>query len=152
MAIFSSRIEINSNFTPVKKAFHHIMSVFLALMVLLSTLSWTVDKHLCMGRVMDVSFFAGADSCGMEAMADAMPVNAEKDGCCDDESFTIKGQDDLKVSWFDLDLEHQVFLVAFTKSYFDLFVPLKELPVPNETYPPPLLVRDVQVLDQVFLI
>ncbi len=125
----------------------------MALMVLLSTVSWTVDKHMCMGRVMDVSFFLEADACGMEAFAEAMGKKAgQEDGCCDDESFTINGQDDLKHSWFDLDLEQQFFLVAFTKSYLDAFVPLEELPVPNEEYPPPLLVCDIQLLDQVFLI
>ncbi len=124
----------------------------MALMVLLSTVSWTVDKHLCMGRVMDVSFFSEAEPCTMESIADVMGTEVTKDGCCDDESFTIAGQDDLKLSWFDLDLEQQMFFVAFTESYLDLLAPLKELPVPNETYPPPLLTRDIQVLDQVFLI
>ncbi len=52
----------------------------------------------------------------------------------------------------DLDLEHQTFLVAFAQSYLDLFTPVEELPVPHEKYPPPILVKDVQVLDQVFLI
>ncbi|SNY94474.1 HYC_CC_PP family protein [Flagellimonas pacifica] len=136
----------------MKEIFRNISSIFLALMVLLSTVSWTVDKHLCMGRVMDVSFFAHADDCGMEEAMAAMGTEVGENHCCDDESFTLKGQDDLKLSWYDLELEHQAFLVAFTQSYFDLFVPVEELPVPHEKYPPPILVRDVQVLDQVFLI
>ncbi|MDC6365596.1 MULTISPECIES: HYC_CC_PP family protein [Flavobacteriaceae] len=135
----------------MKKFFHHITSVFLAALVLLSTISWTVDKHLCMGRVMDISFFTHADDCGMEEVAEAMGESLEIP-CCDDESFTIVGQDDLKLSWDDLDLKHQVFLVSFTKSYLELYLPLEELPVPNEQYPPPNLVKDIQVLDQVFLI
>ncbi|RDY59351.1 hypothetical protein DX873_08130 [Flagellimonas nanhaiensis] len=120
-------------------------------MVLFSTVSWTVDKHLCMGRVMDISFFAHAEDCGMEEAATAMGEELEIP-CCDDESFTLQGQDDLKLSWNDLDLEQQTFLVTFAQSYLDLYTPLEELPVPNEKYPPPILVRDVQVLDQVFLI
>ena len=43
-------------------------------------------------------------------------------------------------------------LVAFAQSYIELFVPLDQLPVPNEKYPPPILVKDIHVLDQVFLI
>ena len=104
-----------------------------------------------MGRVMDVSFFAHAEDCGMEEAAEAMGETFEIP-CCDDESFTLQGQDDLKLSWNDLDLEQQTFLVTFAQSYLDLYTPLQELPVPNEKYPPPILVRDVQVLDQTFLI
>ncbi|MEX0315123.1 MAG: hypothetical protein AB3N18_13175 [Allomuricauda sp.] len=132
--------------------FRNISSIFLALMVLMSTVSWTVDKHLCMGRVMDISFFAHADDCGMEQAMVAMEMDAVDNHCCDDESFTLLGQDDLKSSWNDLELEHQVFLVSFAQSYLDLFTPIEELPVPHEKYPPPILVRDIQVLDQVFLI
>ncbi|NAY92142.1 hypothetical protein GTQ34_09440 [Muricauda sp. JGD-17] len=121
-------------------------------MLLLSTVSWTVDKHLCMGRVMDVSFFMDAEDCGMEAAMDAMSDQLTQNQCCDNESFTVTGQDDLKLTWFDLDLEHRIFLIAFSQTYLELFVPLKELPVSNEKYPPPILVKDIHVLDQVFLI
>nr|WP_321416054.1 hypothetical protein [uncultured Allomuricauda sp.] len=124
----------------------------MAVLLLASTVSWTVDKHICMGRVMDVSFFAHAEDCGMDDVLAAFDDQNIKNDCCEDETFTIQGQDDLKISWSDLDLEHQLFLVAFTKSYFELFVPLDKLPVPHEQYPPPKLVNDIQILDQVFLI
>lgn len=136
----------------MKTVFHHTVSVLLAIMVLLSTVSWTVDKHFCMGRVMDISLFVDAEECGMEAAMSLMKDKVAENHCCDDESFTFTGQDDLKLSWYDLEMEHQDFLVAFTYSYLDLFVPVGKLPVPNEKYPPPLLVKDITVLDQVFLI
>lgn len=66
----------------------------MALLVLLSTVSWTVEKHLCMGRVMDVALFGHAEDCGMETNLAAF---GETDNhCCEDESFTLEGQDDLK--------------------------------------------------------
>ncbi|WP_241244275.1 HYC_CC_PP family protein [Flagellimonas marinaquae] len=136
----------------MKQVFHQIMSAVMALMVLASTVSWTVDKHLCMGRVMDISLFLHADDCGMESAMTAMEDDNVQNPCCEDESFTITGQDNLKLSWNDFDWDHQVFLVTFAHSYAELFVPLKERPLPNEQYPPPKLVKDIQVLDQVFLI
>ncbi|MEM8765667.1 MAG: hypothetical protein AAGD88_17765 [Bacteroidota bacterium] len=136
----------------MKKVLQQSFSIIMAVLVLLSTISWSVDKHLCMGRVMDVSFFSHADDCGMETALSLLDEDTEKPGCCDDESFVLTGQDDLKLTWSDLDLEQQTFLVAFSTSYLDLFVPLKELPVPHEEYPPPILVREIHVLDQVFLI
>ncbi|PWL40351.1 hypothetical protein DKG77_05900 [Flagellimonas aquimarina] len=105
-----------------------------------------------MGRVMDISLFVDAEECGMEVAMAAMEDKVMENHCCDDESFTFTGQDDLKLSLYDLEIEHQDFLVAFTYSYLNLFVPVDKLPVPNEKYPPPLLVKDITVLDQVFLI
>lgn len=144
--------EIFGNFAPVKVLFQQITSAFLAMLVLLSTVSWTVDKHLCMGRVMDISLFTDADDCGMEGAMAMMGETFSDNHCCADESFTLAGQDDLKHAIQDLDLEQQVFLVAFAESYFDLFVPVEELPIPHEEYPPPLLTMDIHILDQVFLI
>ncbi|WP_262420212.1 HYC_CC_PP family protein [Flagellimonas meishanensis] len=136
----------------MKKGFHPSVSVFLALMVLLSTVSWTVDKHLCMGKVMDLSFFVSAKDCATEAAMDALEDELDQNGCCEDESFTLKGQDDLKFSWSDLDVEQQIFLVAFLRFHLELFLLLEQLPVANDKYPPPMLVMDIHVLDQVFLI
>jgi len=136
----------------MKQVFHQIVSSLMALLVLASTVSWTVDKHFCMGRVMDISFFSHAEDCGMEAGLALMEKDDVKKSCCEDESFTMQGQDELNLSWSDLDLEHQLFLVAFTFSYSELFVPLEKRPLPNEQYPPPKLVKDIQILDQVFLI
>ncbi|MEM1259040.1 MAG: hypothetical protein AAGH81_10940 [Bacteroidota bacterium] len=125
-----------------------LISTLLSLLVLLSTTSWSVDKHLCMGRVMDVAFFHDADSCGME---DAMTEMNGKH-CCDDESFTVEGQDDLKLSWDEVNVDTQKFLIAFLQSYLELLVlPLGE-DVPETIYPPPLLVQDLIVLHEVFLI
>ncbi|WP_318310376.1 HYC_CC_PP family protein [Flagellimonas crocea] len=130
----------------MKQIFHQIVSSLMALLVLASTVSWTVDKHICMGRVMDISFFAHADDCGMD-----MDMDMEK-SCCNDESFTVQGQDDLKISFEKFDLDQQVFLISFVQSYFQLFEIDSEEPSSFREYNPPPLIRDVQVLDQTFLI
>ena len=65
----------------------------------------------------------------------------------------VKGQDVLITKNFD-DLEYtqQVFLLAFSISYIDLFQPLSEYYIPHQYYSPPKLVADIQVRHQVFLI
>ncbi|WP_343487971.1 hypothetical protein [Allomuricauda sp. d1] len=134
----------------MKKIIHQISSSLLALLVLLSTVSWSVDKHLCMGRVMDVAFFSHAEDCGMEASM--MAFGETENHCCDDESFTLEGQDDLKLTFNDLEIDQQVFLAAFASSYLDLFTDFSEQTVPFDTYPPPLLVQDFNILYEVYLI
>lgn len=121
-------------------------------MLLLSTVSWTVEKHTCMGRVMDVALFAKADDCGMAAAMQAMEDESLENHCCGDETLTLQGQDDLKISFNDISLDQQVFLVAFTSTYIALLVPAEQQTSINDYYPPPLLVKDIQLLDETFLI
>jgi len=79
-------------------------------------------------------------------------VGETKNSCCDDEVVFVEGQDDLKISFNDLELEQQSFLVAFTNFYYNSFLDFSNRLRSNEKYPPPNLVRDIQLLDQVFLI
>ena len=134
----------------MKANFQKGISFTMAVLVLLSTISWTVDKHLCMGRVMDIAFFVDAYDCGMEA-AVALLENESENHCCGDESFTLEGQDDLNLTWSDFDFDQQVFLVAFVHSYSQSTILHKKI-VQAEQYLPPILVNDIQLLDGVFLI
>ena len=136
----------------MKGILHRIISLTMAFLLLLSTVSWTVDKHLCMGRTMDVALFTGAKDCGMKAAMDLLEEQGVENHCCEDESFTVQGQDDLRLSWDDITLEQQHFLIAYSYSYFGLFNFRFKEKLPNLRYPPPLLVSDIQLLDQVFLI
>ena len=105
-----------------------------------------------MGRVMDIAFFHHADSCGMgEAMAVTGESTSDMD-CCDDESFTMEGQNDLKLSWDEVEVDTQAFLIAFTQSYLELLSLSLGRNVPETIYPPPLLVQDLTLLHEVFLI
>lgn len=124
----------------------------MATMLLLSTVSWTIEKHTCMGRVMDVAFFAKADDCGMAAAMQAMEDESLENHCCGDETLTLQGQDDLKISFNDINLDQQVFLVAFTTTYLAMLVPTEQETGGNEYYPPPVLVKDIHLLDETFLI
>lgn len=136
----------------MKQKLHKIGATLMALLLLASTVSWTVDKHICMGRVMDVAFFTTADDCGMKAAMALLEEEGIENHCCDDESFTIQGQDDLSLSWDDTSLAQQSFLYVFIASYQYVFETLPEEVQLNNAYPPPLLVYDIQLLDQVFLI
>ena len=131
-----------------------ILSIAMAFLLLASTTSWTVGKHYCMGHLMDVSFFAHAEDCGMDMMVsdeDISPMEGQ-DSCCNDEIIVVDGQNDLKISFNDIKIDQHEFLVAFTYSYFSLFEIRSERSVLSEYYPPPILVKDIQLLDKVFLI
>ena len=135
----------------MKKFFRNTGATLLALMVLLSTFSFTVDKHFCGKLLVDAAVFSEAHSCGMDMENDAM-AGMDEDSCCKDQKIQIDGQDELKRSFDDLDFQKQLFVTSFTYSYFNLFEILPGREIPFQDYSPPLLVTDIQLLDQVFII
>lgn len=132
----------------MKKFFHKLSSLAMALLVLFSTVSFTVDKHFCGEILVDQAVFSEAKTCGMHG---DMPASAE-DECCDEEKVLVEGQKELKMSFDDLDLEQQVFLASFTWSYTKLFEGDAQAETPFFHYKPPLLVYDIHLLDETFLI
>lgn len=120
----------------------------MALLVLFSTVSFTVEKHFCGDVLVDVSMFVEAKKCEMEVQEMLL-----KKTCCKDEINVVEGQDELKVSCFeDLDFEQQQFLKVFAYSYIVGFESLQKQIIPHKDYSPPNLVTDIQVLQQVFIV
>ena len=130
----------------MKKAFQHIISLSMAFLVMLSTMSFTVDKHFCGSHLVDKAVFSKAKTCGMQ-----MSANAE-DHCCTNEKIEVEGQDELKISFDSFDFDQQLFITTFTYSYLNLFESLPKQIIPFKDYSPPLLTSDIQLEDQVFLI
>jgi len=136
----------------IKQFLHKTFSVFLGLLVLFSTVSFTIVEHYCGNTLVDTAIFQKTKTCGtdMDATADCLTV---KKKCCKDELVIVKGQKELKVSPFeDLNFQQQLFFTTFTYTFITLFDGFEEQTYPHENYSPPILVADIQVLDQVFLI
>ena len=130
----------------MKKAFQHIVCLSMAFLVMLSTMSFTVDKHFCGSHLVDKAVFSKAKTCGMQ-----MNANSESH-CCTNEKISVEGQDELKVSFDSFDFQQQLFITTFSFTYFNLFESLPKQVVPFKDYSPPLLVSDIQLEHQEFLI
>ena len=62
---------------------HKVFSIFMAMLVMFSTVSLTVEKHYCGDTLVDVAVFEEAKKCGMESSN--MPVEEiTKKSCCKD--------------------------------------------------------------------
>jgi len=100
-----------------KRLLHKGFSAVMALLILFSTVSFTIEKHFCGDVLVDVSMFVEAEKCAMESLE-----TLKKKTCCKDEIAIVEGQDELKVSAFeDLDFEQQQVITVFTYSYVHLF-------------------------------
>ncbi len=131
----------------IKQFIHKGLSLILAFLVLFSTTSFTIEKHFCGDTLIDIAIFTEAKNCG-----ENMELTSKK-SCCKDETEVILGQDELNTPVFDdLQIENQVFLATFVVVYSNLFESLPKQIIPFKDYSPPIVVTDIQVLDQVFLI
>tara|TARA_R110002126_G_scaffold68457_1_gene173410 strand:- start:531 stop:911 length:381 start_codon:yes stop_codon:yes gene_type:complete len=126
----------------------------MALLVLLSTVSFTVESHYCGDILVDSSLFGHVETCGMEVQQkpSSSECNITKKDCCSDEQITIKGQETLKTSFDKIEKSQQIFVAVFIHTYINLFFEPQTDFNSFKNYSPPLLVRDIQVIDQTFLI
>jgi len=136
----------------MKQIFQKITSSLMALLVLVSTFSFTVDKHFCGSLLVDQAIFTKAASCGMDMHSSSEKMMMDEENCCSNQNITVEGQDQLKLSFSSLDFDQQVFFTVFTFSYINLFEGLPQQIIPYKNYTPPLLVKDLPVLNDTFLI
>lgn len=132
---------------------HKTFSIGLAILLLVTTTSFTVQKRYCHDDLIGVSVFSHMDDCkGEEFIIRSNHVESVK--CCTDKIEVFQGQDTLKnVTEEGNSASVQVlFLTAFSYTYIDLLKGLSQNIVPFKHYLPPELSIDRQVLHQVFLI
>jgi hypothetical protein len=132
---------------------YKIGSISMALLVLFSTLSISMDMHFCGDTLVDFKLFQKADSCGveMESSMEMIDDNMEMQ-CCTDVEMVVPGQDELQIFLDTFSPEQETFLISFAYTYLQIYQEGQEQCIPFKEYAPPLLIRDIQVLDQTFII
>ena len=125
----------------------------LAALVLLSSISWTLEEHYCMGRLVEVSLFAETHGCGMEMdQSDSEPADEEKFSCCDEQTVVHEVQDPFKFAKEKLHFTQPTLIAAWYGVYSPFILSTTESIAVPDYRPPPKLVRDIQLLHEVFLI
>lgn len=143
-----------SNFIIMKNHLRRVLAICMALGVLFTTTSFTVDMHFCGKALVDFSLVQNVQTCGMEK--EQYKKSCEKgfseNPCCADKQITVDGHDDLKSSFNKFTFEQQTFVVTFFCTYINLFEGFDENVIPFKSYSPPFLIRDVQMLHETYLI
>jgi hypothetical protein len=115
-------------------------------------LSLTIEKHFCGETLVDVSIFSEVETCCGD-VSDALEANIVKKSCCKNEVDVIDGLSEITINSFeDLDVIQQHVLFAYSFSYLSLFEDIPNVVIPHKDYSPPKLIKDIQVLDETFLI
>ncbi len=138
----------------MKSFFHRLLSFSLTLIVFFSTMSFTVVSNYCADDLVDFSFFDNASWCNdMQDDSFSKACEISEVPCCSSDQLVVEGMEDLhKVSFESLTLDQQLFVATFTYAYLSLFEDLDQDRTPFVNYNPPLLVMDILLLDQTFLI
>ncbi len=140
----------------MKSAILKIASSFLAFIVLLSTFSFTIEKHFCAGELASFSLFTSADDCGMDMQKDTKTAKCHQisnKSCCEDELTVLEAtntdaqcvQEHLKFPKIDF-IAPLLYALVF---HFE-----EELiePVPNQKQNLPPITKNRPVLFQTFLL
>ena len=137
----------------MKQVFHKITSFLMALVVLISTVSFTVDMHYCGETLVDTAVFKKAKSCGMEMQnPSTKDCSITKKNCCSNKQMVVDGQDELQLTFDNLTFEQQQFVATFIYTYINLFEGLDKEVTSFQDYKPPLVIRQIYKLDETYLI
>ncbi|MCP9200206.1 hypothetical protein MKO06_09820 [Gramella sp. GC03-9] len=140
----------------MKSFFTKILAFFLTATIFFSTSSFTVDMHFCCNKLVDMALLGKAKVCqDKELEKDSTTKQCtsiqEKD-CCSNQTLVKTGDDTIKKVNTQLESEDIFFLRTFFYTYLNLFEGLEANIVPFKHYRPPLLSKDLQVLNEIYLI
>ncbi len=125
----------------------------MALVVLFSTMSFTVSMHYCGDTLVETAVFQKAKGCGMEMQKPSTQGCAiTKKNCCNDEQIVADGQNQLQLSVADISFEQQLFITSFVYTYLNLFEGSDKNTASYEDYIPPLVIRQLYKIDETYLI
>lgn len=142
-------------FVKMLQVLHKILAIIIAFVILFSTLSFTVEKHVCMGEITDVSYFTVAETCGMTVedctIENPSETKIQPEKCCNNIQKLIEGNQTEQQAIDSFELSQVQFILAYTYTYLNLFEGNNEI-IPFKYYTPPLVDKDINVLYQTFLI
>ncbi|MDA7558304.1 hypothetical protein N8768_04025 [Flavobacteriaceae bacterium] len=136
----------------IKHLFHKISSVGLAMIVLFSTMSFTIEKHFCGDRLVDVALFSKLNKCNMNSSSVELDNLVEK-ACCKDEVNTVIGQNELLTHSFDdVNADVQIELFNVTQPNYVNTELIFSSKIGFDNYLPPNLIINRLIINQSFLI
>ena len=140
----------------MNKLGNKILSIILIPIVLFSTLSFNIDRHICMDNLFSISLLGAAEDCGMEiGLCDEdmiMSDQVSNEDCCDDENQYISGSIFNQNEGINFDTGQRQFFTYFIISKYYLFKSNLNKPFHIKFYSPPTVIKKISVLFQIFII
>jgi hypothetical protein len=129
----------------MKKTF----SVLLSLIILLSSLNFSLSAHYCGQTIVDVALFGEAEACSMAAEMN----NDSEEPCCSDRQIIIEGEDYLSSKSFEKQEVEKIDILLFEFQFpLELFLEDEKTQSLIVQYTPPEIEKEITILVQSFLI
>lgn len=137
----------------MKQVSQKIACFLMAIVVLFSTMSFTIDMHYCGDTLIDTAVFKKVTTCGMEMQTTtSKECTFTKKNCCSDIHIVLNGQDELKTSFDSLSIDQQVFISCYVYIYSSILEEPYQTVTSYKDYSPPSFIRTIYKLDQTYLI
>ncbi|CAM1354626.1 HYC_CC_PP family protein [Tenacibaculum insulae] len=137
----------------MKKTVHKIAAILMAFVVILSTMSFTIDMHYCGDTLVETAVFKKAKDCGMEMQQTALKnCDIIKKDCCNNVQIAFDSKDEIKPSFEILTFKQQQFVASFVYSYVHLFKDFTTTKKYFQEYKPPLVYKEIYKVNELYLI
>ncbi len=138
----------------MRTVFRKISAFIMAFVVMFSTMSFSINKHYCMDHLVDVSLVFPAETCGMDMATPSSEQGEQLSAtpCCADEQIAVDGQDEVNPTTSGSVELHKAFVAAFVYTYTFLFEETALERPEFKDYSPPLLIKDLPVIYETYLI
>lgn len=148
---------------------YRFTALIMAFMMFFTSVGLTMDMHYCGGELKSVSFFGKAKTCHDMAGKSETPTKdcphqkkmaaekkgcSEDKGCCSNKTVQLQSDQDQKVQTNDFVVSKQLkqFVIAYVAVFFANDFGLQREVANFSHYKPPLIQRDIPVLNQTFLL
>jgi len=134
----------------------NIANLFLALLVLITSLGFTLNKHYCGGELRNIAINKNVELCAMcqkvANLPDCHKQEKESKPCCENEKDEVKPENYNVSQKVELD-NNQLFFIAYTYVILDNIHNVNtELESEFIAPSPPLIERDIPIAVQSFLL
>ena len=148
------------------KSTYRLIAILMAFLMFFSSASYAVDMHYCQGKLKSISFFGKAKTChdmaesAMKNCPHHKKMKAEEKGCsedkncCSNKTVHFQSDQDQQVQNLDFVVSNQLqqFVIAFVAVFMANDFNIEHEAIAFAYYKPPLIQKDIPVLNQSFLL
>ena len=151
----------------LNRTYQRIITLTLAFMMLMTSVSFAVDMHYCNGELKSVSLFGKAKTCHEKAVDNEKPTcphhqkmaqkttgdELDKNDCCENKTTIIQADDDRTKSDLIVPTFQQLqqFVIAYVLA-FHAEITIDKQSIQHTSYLSPVISRDIYVLSEAFLL
>ena len=134
----------------IKPKLHKVFSMLLAVLILLSAFSFSIETRLC-----STMLSASVSNSNVKSCCSSSSKKFSKgvqDSCCQNKVISVDGLNQVDVLSVSFEFSSLEVFEVVTKSFFDFIYPQSSISCSYSHYAPPNLVLEPQLLYQTFLI